>query len=524
MKNEIFISESMGESRIAIVEDGTLVEVYVEKQESQRMVGNIYKGQVENVLPGMQAAFVDIGYDINAFLPFSEIENSAYLADIDDEDRRSSKQKNSKNGAKKNRRKFRDDINVELKSGQDIFVQVIKEAFAGKGPRVTTEIALPGRLLVLVPNVNYIGISKKIWDKYERRRLKKIVSSMKKQGVGVIVRTVAEGKSEELIQNDYSNLIENWKKLQKKSNRTKGAALVYKDLETASSVIRDLFTPDISKIVIDSKKLYRKLQGYLEDVSPNMASHLEHYRLKQPLFESMGIEKELDKLLRPKVWLKSGAYLIIEKTEAMVVVDVNSGRFIGKKNHEENSLKINSEACKEVARQLRLRDLSGLVVIDFIDMREEANRRKIYYELRKELKKDRAKVAVSPISEFGLLEMTRQRIRLSLLDSMSEECPTCHGSGRIMSRETLLTRIDHWLRRYKSKHRSLKLKLELHPEIARFLKDNKKALRGLMWQNFTYIIIEGNQEIARDEFRFLTTKNGQKEIEHVGVEHKNELA
>ncbi len=524
MKNEIFISESMGESRIAIVEDGTLVEVYVEKQESHRMVGNIYKGQVENVLPGMQAAFVDIGYDINAFLPFSEIENSAYLADSDEDDHRSSKRKNSKNGAQKKRRKFRDNINVELKSGQDIFVQVIKEAFAGKGPRVTTEIALPGRLLVLVPNVNYIGISKKIWDKYERRRLKKIVSSMKKRGVGVIVRTVAEGKSEELIQNDYSNLIENWKKLQNKSNRTKGAALVYEDLETASSVIRDLFTPDISKIVIDSKKLYRKLQGYLEDVSPNMASHLEHYRLKQPLFESMGIEKELDKLLRPKVWLKSGAYLIIEKTEAMVVVDVNSGRFIGKKNHEDNSLKINLEACKEVARQLRLRDLSGLVVIDFIDMREEANRRKIYYDLRKELKKDRAKVAVSPISEFGLLEMTRQRIRLSLLDSMSEECPTCYGAGRIMSRETLLTRIDHWLRRYKSKHRSLRLKLELHPEIAHFMKDNKKALRGLMWQNFTYITIEANPEIGRDEFRFLSTKNGQKEIEHVGVEHKNESA
>ena len=524
MKNEIFISESMGESRIAIVEDGTLVEVYVEKQESHRMVGNIYKGQVENVLPGMQAAFVDIGYDINAFLPFSEIENSAYLADSDEDDHRSSKRKNSKNGAQKKRRKFRDNINVELKSGQDIFVQVIKEAFAGKGPRVTTEIALPGRLLVLVPNVNYIGISKKIWDKYERRRLKKIVSSMKKRGVGVIVRTVAEGKSEELIQNDYSNLIENWKKLQNKSNRTKGAALVYEDLETASSVIRDLFTPDISKIVIDSKKLYRKLQGYLEDVSPNMASHLEHYRLKQPLFESMGIEKELDKLLRPKVWLKSGAYLIIEKTEAMVVVDVNSGRFIGKKNHEDNSLKINLEACKEVARQLRLRDLSGLVVIDFIDMREEANRRKIYYDLCKELKKDRAKVAVSPISEFGLLEMTRQRIRLSLLDSMSEECPTCYGAGRIMSRETLLTRIDHWLRRYKSKHRSLRLKLELHPEIAHFMKDNKKALRGLMWQNFTYITIEANPEIGRDEFRFLSTKNGQKEIEHVGVEHKNESA
>ena len=340
--------------------------------------------------------------------------------------------------------------------------------------------------------------------------------------MGVIVRTVAEGKSEESLKNDFSMLLDNWGKLEAKSNRSKGTALIYEDLETASSVIRDLFTPDISKIVIDSKKMYRKLQSYMEEVSPNMANRLEHYKLKQPLFESMGIENELDKLLRPKVWMKSGAYLIIEKTEAMVVVDVNSGRFVGKKNHEENSLKINLETCREAARQLRLRDLSGLVVIDFIDMREESNRRKVYYELRKELKKDRAKVAVSPISEFGLLEMTRQRIRLSLLDSMSEECPTCHGAGRIMSKETLLTRIDHWLRRYKTKHHSLKLKLELHPQIAGFMKDNKKALRGLMWQNFTYISIDGNPEVARDEFRFLNTKNGKEEIEHVGVEHKHE--
>ena len=516
MKKEIYISESMGESRIAIIEDGTLVEVYVEKQDQQRMVGNIYKGQVENVLPGMQAAFVDIGYDINAFLPFSEIENSAYLSDIDDDE--SSNGKKTKKNAR--RRKNSGNVSVELKTGQEIFVQVIKEAFAGKGPRVTTEIALPGRLLVFVPNAKYIGISKKIWDKYERRRLKKIVSSLKQKDMGVIIRTVAEGKSEELLKNDFSSLIDKWKKLQSKSKRTKEASLIYEDLETASSVIRDLFTPDIGKIVIDSKKLYRKLQSYLEDISPNMANRLEHYKLKQSLFESKGIENELDKLLQPKVWLKSGAYLIIEKTEAMVVVDVNSGRFVGKKNHEENSLKINLEACKEVARQLRLRDLSGLVVIDFIDMREESNQKKIYYELRKELKKDRAKVAVSPLSDFGLLEMTRQRIRLSLLDSMSEECPTCHGSGRIMSRETLITRIDYWLRRYKSKHRSLKLKLELHPEVAEFLKNNKKALRGLMWQNFTYISIEGNNSIARDEFRFLNSSGEQKEIEHVGIEHK----
>lgn len=512
MKKEIYINESMGETRIGILENDQLVEVYVEKHDRHRMVGNIYKGKVENVISGMQAAFVDIGHEINSFLPFSEIENSEYLSDVDDNEN------GKKNGRRRNHRD-NDDIRVDLESGQDIYVQVIKEPFAGKGPRVTTEVAIPGRILVLVPNASYIGISKKIWDKYERRRLKKITSQLKDRGFGLIVRTVAEGKSEDLIRKDYQMLIENWKQMESKSDRLNEPGIVYEDMETASSVIRDLLTSDVNKIVIDSKKLYKKIQNYLEDVSPNMASRLEFYRIKAPLFESMGIESELDKLLRPKVWLKSGAYLIIEKTEAMVVVDVNSGRFIGKKLHEENSLKINLEATKAVARQLRLRDLSGLIVIDFIDMREESNRKKVYYELRKELKKDRAKVAVSPISDFGLLEMTRQRIRLSLLDSMSEDCPTCHGGGRILSRETLLTRIDHWLRRYKGKFGGLKLKLELHPEIAAYLTEQKrKVLRGLMWQNFVHISIEENIKVARDEFRFISGKNGQDLTQQLGVE------
>jgi ribonuclease G len=499
MKKEIYINESMGETRIAILEDDRLVEVYIEKHDQQRMVGNIYKGKVENVLPGMQAAFVDIGYDINAFLPFSEIHNAEYL--VEDYD-----QSNGSNGQDRGN----DNIEVDLHTGQEIFVQVIKEPFAGKGPRVTTEIAIPGRLLVLVPGANYIGISKKIWDKYERRRLKKCAAKLKEEGIGLIVRTVAEGKSEEQIQKDYEILRDHWEKLQSKAARVEAPTLVYEDLETASSVIRDLLTADVNKIILDSRKTYRKLQSYLEDVSPALANRLELYRLKQPLFESMGIEAEIDKLLRPKVWLKSGAYLVIEKTEAMVVVDVNSGRFIGKKLHEENSLKINLEAAREIARQLRLRDLSGLIVIDFIDMREEDNKRKVYYELRKELKKDRAKVAVSQISDFGLLEMTRQRIRLSVLDSMSEECPTCHGTGRIISKDTLITRVDHWLRRYKAKHRNLRLELHLHPDNADYLLEQKKrVLRGLMWHNFVHIKVVPDKEIQRDEFRFLTAKDGK---------------
>ncbi len=486
----------MGETRIAIQEDSQLVEVYVEKQDKHRMVGNVYKGKVENVLPGMQAAFVDIGNELNAFLPFSEIENNEYINE------------DSGNKHRRNNNRRHDNIEVDLKKGQEIYVQVIKEPFAGKGPRVTTEVALPGRLMVLVPNANYIGISKKIWDKYERRRLKKIAQQLREGNTGIIIRTVAEGKSEELIENDFSQLMENWNKMEKISARESAPVIVYEDLETASSVVRDLLTPDVEKIIIDSKRLYRKTQRYLEDISPSLLERLELYKLKSPLFESFGIESEIEKLMRPKAWLKSGAYLIIEKTEAMVVVDVNSGRFVGKKLHEENSLKINLEAAREVARQLRLRDLSGLIVIDFIDMRYDENRKKVYHELRKELKKDRAKVAVAPITEFGLLEMTRQRIRVSLLDSMSEECPTCHGSGRIISRETLVTRIDHWLRRYKSKHRSLRLLLQLHPENAQYLRGEKKhILRGLMWQNFVHLKIEENVELAQDEFRFFRTKD-----------------
>ena len=511
MHKEIFINESMGETRIAIQEDGQLVEVYVEKQDNHRMVGNVYKGKVENVLPGMQAAFVDVGYELNAFLPFSEIGSDEYLLE-ENEGKRNRNNKNIKY----------DNIEVDLKKDQEIYVQVIKEPFAGKGPRVTTEVALPGRLLVLVPNASYIGISKKIWDKFERRRLKKIAQKLRVGNIGIIIRTVAEGKSEEHIENDHKQLIENWNKIENKANNEDAPVLVYEDLETASSVVRDLLTPDVEKIIIDSKRLFKKTQKYLEDVSPSLLDRLELYKLKAPLFESFGIESDIEKLMRPKAWLKSGAYLIIEKTEAMVVVDVNSGRFVGKKLHEENSLKINLEAAREVARQLRLRDLSGLIVIDFIDMKYEENRKKVYHELRRELRKDRAKVAVAPITEFGLLEMTRQRIRVSLLDSMSEECPTCHGSGRIISQETLITRIDHWLRRYKSKHRSLRLELQLHPENADYLGGEKRhVLRGLMWQNFVHLKIKSNPDVPQDEFSFIRTKDGVDVTQEMNLEKDN---
>ena len=494
MKKEIYISKGVGETRIAVKENGKLAELHVDKQSQVRTVGNIYKGIVENVIPGMQAAFVNIGQGVNAFLPFSEISDSELIVE------KNNKTQNSK------------EVDVLLQPGQEIIVQVIKEPFDKKGARVTTDLSIAGRFIVLIPKSKYIGVSKKMRDKYERRRLKKIAMEIKQPGLGMIIRTVAEGKTDSQIENDYKTLIKKYNDLLYKAEKNQAPKLVHNDLKVTSSVLRDLISEKVEKIVVDSKEDYKNIQKMVKEDALEIGNALEHYRKREPLFKESGIDNSMMKLLRKKAWLKSGAYLIIERTEAMVVVDVNSGKFVGKKNHEQNSVKINLEACREIARQLRLRDLSGLVVIDFIDMREESNRKKIYYELRKELKKDRAKVAISPISDFGLLEMTRQRIRLSLLDSMSEECPACKGSGRIMSKETLVTRIDFWLRRYKLKNRKFRLQLQVHPEIADFLNNNKKALRGLMWQNFTYIKTIANNTIGRDEFKFFDSKNTEQEI------------
>ena len=421
MKKEIYISESIGETRIAVKENGKLAEVHVDKQSQERTVGNIYKGVVENVIPGMQAAFVNIGQGNNAFLPFSEISDPELI----DNSRKNSNQSK--------------EINVLLTPGQEIIVQVIKEPFDKKGARITTDLSIAGRFIVLVPNSKYVGVSKKMRDKYERRRLKKIAFEIKKHGLGIIIRTVAEGKTEKQIQNDYANLEKKYNELIAAAEKATGPTLIHNDLEMTSSVLRDLIGDKVEKIVVDSKNNFKKIQKIIKEDSLEIEDLVEHYKKRIPLFKEEKIDTELMKLLRKKVWLKSGAYLIIERTEAMVVVDVNSGKFVGKKGHEENSLKINLEAAKEIAKQLRLRHLSGLILIDFIDMVAAANRKKVYLEIKKELKKGRAKVAISEISEFGVLEMTRERTGLSIVDSLTESCDDCRGIGRIISKDTLLT-------------------------------------------------------------------------------------
>ncbi len=495
MQKEIIINASIGETRIAILEDGKLVELFVEKPERERMVGDIYLGKVVNVVKGMRAAFVNIGQKQDAFLHFSDIGESfttvSAIIDRDEENHLP--------------QEFTPD---QIKVGQEILVQIIKEPISTKGSRLTTQISLPGRFCVLVPNSSMIGVSKKIESVKERKRLRKIARAIRPEGFGLIVRTVAEGRSEDVLKADVESLVKVWEKIEKKLKGAKPPLLVYKDMGMTSSVIRDLFTSDVTKLVVDSKKLYKEITSYLKDVARSMVDSVELYNKKLPIFDYYGIESEIEKSLARKVWLKSGGYIIFDQTEALVAIDVNSGKFIGHRDHEQNSLRINLEAAVEIARQLRLRDLGGIIVIDFIDMRDERNKRRLYEEFKRELAKDRAQANIAPISEFGLIEMTRERVRPSLLFTFSETCPTCRGLGRITAKSTILTKIERWLRRFRASAKDRTIRLVTHPEIKAYLTEGiRSPIRRLMWHHKMLIDLQEDPNLEIDEFRFFSKKD-----------------
>ncbi|KAA3658536.1 MAG: S1 RNA-binding domain-containing protein [Calditrichaeota bacterium] len=491
----------MAETRIALLEEGTLVELFVELPDNERMVGDIHLGRVVNVVKGMRAAFIDIGQKQDAFLHFSDIgenlaEYSAYI-DLDSV---------KKDNARRNRRP----IPVE---GQEILVQIIKEPISKKGSRITTEISIPGRFFVLVPNSDMIGVSKKVVSVAEKRRLKHLGRSICPKGFGLIIRTVAAGKDEAVLRQDLANLLKTWRQIEKKLKTLRPPSLVFKDVGMASSVIRDLFTGDVKRVVVDSQKQYKETVRYLRDIAPQLINRVELYKEQKPLFDVFGIESEIEKSLSRKVWTRSGGYILFDHTEALVAIDVNSGKFIGRGTHDENSLRINIEAGREIARQLRLRDIGGIIVIDFIDMVDPANRKKLYSEFTKELQNDRAQSSVSPISEFGLIEMTRERIRPSLMHTYSEPCPACQGSGRIYSKNTLLTQIERSLSRIKAEDKERSIKLTVNPEVSNYLSTGLRShIRRLMWKYWVKIELVQDEDCALDDFTIYSKKNG-KEID-----------
>ncbi|RLD10666.1 ribonuclease E/G [candidate division KSB1 bacterium] len=501
MTKEIIINATNEETRIAILEDSKLVELFVERPEYERMVGDIYKGKVSRVLPGMQAAFIDIGHEQNAFLHFADFDTSYldYFVDYEDEDHADKDHRVSE-------RRF--NVNRDLKKGQDILVQIIKEPIGTKGCRVTTNIALPGRFLVLIPGKKHIGVSKKIQDRKERRRLKEIAKQIIPPNFGLIIRTVAENKPDKAIRKDLNNLISTWRKIEKKIKKQEAPVLLYKDMTMASSIIRDLFTSDVNRVVVDSRKLMRELLGYIKDVAPHLKDKISYYKGMVPIFDYFNIEREIEKMGNSKVWLKSGSYIVIEPTEALVSIDVNSGKYIGRKDHETNSFKINMEAAREIARQARLRDLGGIIVIDFIDMMEEENRRKVYQELKKEFAKDRSITKIQEMSRFGLMEMTRQRVRPPVLLSLKETCPTCHGSGLVPTVHAVVGDIERWIQRYRSTNGDRRITIHVRPDVYNYMKKGLYSpLLKLMWKYWVKIKLVKDESLPYGVFKVYDRKD-----------------
>jgi ribonuclease G len=477
MPNSLLVINADGpETRVALVENGLLGELYIERKQERGIAGNIYKGRVERVLPGMQAAFVNIGLEKSAYLHVSDVRGTP-----DD-----LKRLFSGEGAREGR--SRDDEDEEeapsapgsariedlLKEGQEIIVQVTKEPISTKGARTTRYISLPGRHLVFMPTVDHIGISRRIASDKERRRLRDIVESMRPPGSGFIVRTVADGVSEKDLKADMDFLIKLWNEVVRRTESSRCPALIYNDLDLLLRTVRDLFTPDVERLIIDSRSEYDRIRKFIVAFMPDFTGNIELYDGSEPIFDGFGIEIEIDRALERKVWLKSGGYLIVDEMEALTAIDVNTGRFVGKKSLEDTITQTNLEAAREVAEQLRIRSIGGMIVVDFIDMDRPSNRDKVTRSFNEFLRRDRAKAAVTRISELGLIEMTRKRTRESLLHHLTEPCSHCEGKGYTKSRRTVAYELLRELRRSGNMIAGDTVLVELHPDVAQVLSSSDR--------------------------------------------------
>ncbi|HHV93468.1 MAG TPA: Rne/Rng family ribonuclease [Firmicutes bacterium] len=456
MGKDIIVNCGRRETRAAFLEDRRVVEVYIERAGHQRVVGNIYKGRVENVLPGMSAAFVDIGLERNAFL---------YVDDALDYERLVNGGGRAKNGKPKVR-----GISDVLKPGQSIIVQVTKEPIGTKGARVVTHLTIPGRYLVLMPTVEHIGVSRRIEDEKERDRLKKLAKELKPKGMGLIVRTLAEGQSREELEQDIRFLLKVWEQILRQSKRVSAPSLLYKDHDLVFRLIRDSFSQEFSRFIVDSRQEYHKVLEILDSIAPHLRSRVFYYHDENiPIFEFYGVEADLERALKRKVWLESGGYLVIDQTEALTSIDVNTGKYTGSKNLADTVLKTNLEAAKEIARQLRLRDIGGIIVIDFIDMASQADKEKVLAVLEEEVKKDRNKTHVLGFTSLGMVEMTRKKTRQNIGDYLQRPCPYCGGTGRVLSEETLAYSIEREIRQFAREHDVEAMMVEVHPSVAAML-------------------------------------------------------
>ena len=510
LKREIVINGAPRETRVAILEDDRLVELLVDRPDARRSVGDIYLGRVEAVLPGIQAAFVDIGAEKSAFLHASDlIESDDEDEEPEDEEDEDEEDAGSANGRGGRGRRKVPNVADELKRGQTKLVQVTKEPISTKGPRVTAQISLAGRFLVYMPYASKVGVSRKIESREQRTRLREMVARLvPKDAGGWIIRTVADDLTEEKCRREIDHLHGLWKKITRKASSVRAPALVQRETSLTRGIVRDLFSDKVDSLLVDSKQLYHEIESYLKQVDPDLVQRVKQFEGSTSLFDEYDIEDEIRTLFQPRVELPTGGYIIIQPTEALTSIDVNTGRYTGKKDPESTILKTNVEAAREVARQLRLRDIGGIIVVDFIDMESRGNRDKVLQELRTHLGRDRARTKAYAVSELGLIEMTRQRVRPSLWQSMTTECPTCTGLGRVFRPEVVVRRMERSLRRVGSKERQLAVRL--HPEVALYLVEQEpNFLRQLKKQTGLVLDIRDDPMMRLDEFRMTSQPAGR---------------
>ena len=488
MNKEILVSAEEQEIRIAVLENGKLEEFYVERRTRDQLMGNIYKGKVDSILPGIGAAFISLGLERNGFLYLSDVASPHYLFDeeVDVPINDMPKEEPGKDD-----RSLAEKGAELLKKGEDILVQVVKEPFGRKGARLSTHITLPGRYLVAMPYSGHVGVSKRIQDPRERERLRTLLNSLRiPKDMGFIVRTVGQGKGKKEFARDTRYLVTLWHRIQVKSKRQESPSLVHEEHDLVLRMVRDSLSEEIDKLMIDSKAEYKKALHFVRSIVPDLQSKLLCYQEEAPLFKKKGIEEEIEKIYARKVYLKSGAYIVIEKTEGLVAIDVNTGKFTGKKRQEDTAFKTNLEAADEIARQVRLRDIGGIIVIDFIDMAMEEHRRHLFRSLIDHFRRDKAKTNILSISEIGIVEMTRQRMRQDPESVSYQPCPYCQGRGSVKSVETVAILAVREAKKFFSQMgKNSEAILSVHPDVAVYLlRDNRRSLNFLE-RNFNARII-----------------------------------
>ena len=502
MQKEMIISDDEYETRCAVLEDGVLTEIDIERKNNEHTLNNTYKGRVENVLPGMQIAFVNIGLERHAFLHISDI-----IRDLDDdrsnEDSAKLDLNRNSTDSPKPGRGYSYSISDLIHPNQEILVQVGKEPIGTKGPRVTTCVTLPGRYVVYLPTASNIGVSRRIESAEERQRLREIAEAIRADVEGgFIIRTSAEGKSEADFAAEIQYLVGQWKRIVKRAEDIPAPSLIHKEHSFIIRVIRDSFTSEVTQVVIDSKEQYQEAIDYLSSSGSELRSQVKLYNKSTPIFESYGIDKELKKALSEKIWLKCGGHLIIQQTEAMVSIDVNTGKFVGKKDPDNTILSANLEAVEEVVRQIRLRDLGGIIVIDFIDMDDPEHRRMVYKLLQQALDKDRARTNLLHISELGLVEMTRQRTRPSLATVLTESCPYCDGHGSVLSTDTIMIDLLRSIKKAHRKSRKRSLRVVANEQIVSHLLDDKASKLGQLEKSMNLQVrLQGDADIHLEDYQ-----------------------